>query len=144
MTGLGQLGLVRRDAYQQLGAALFIVAAAGAGAIDFKRDLADAVAVLAKLGFDGVTSLGAVGVLGFEMLHGFGAMLDFLGERVDLRVEFRALLFESGELAGQDEAQLGAHFVAQARIALGFRSLPLQRIHLARDFFENVVDAGEV
>ena len=49
-----------------------------------------------------------------------------------------------GELAGQHDAQLGAHFVAQLGVALGLRGLALQRIHLARDFFEDVVDAGQV
>ena len=114
------------------------------GAVDFEGDLADAVAVLAQLGFDGVSALGAFAVLGFELLHCLGAMLHFFGERVELGVEFGAFVLDGGELAGQHEAQLGAHFFAQAGVALGFGGLALQRIHLARDFFEDVVDAREV
>ena len=63
---------------------------------------------------------------------------------VELRIEFGALLLDRGELAGQHHAQLGAHFFAQPGIALRLRGLPLQRIHLPRDFFENVVHAGQV
>ncbi len=48
------------------------------------------------------------------------------------------------ELAGQQHAQLGAHLIAQLGITLGLRRLPLQRIHLARDFVEDVVDARQV
>ena len=79
MTRLCQFSVRRSGAHHQLGATLFIVAAAGLGAIDFHRNLADPVAVLAQLGFDGVAALGALAVLGFELLHGFGAMLHLLG-----------------------------------------------------------------
>ena len=92
MAGLRQLGFVRCGAYQQFGATLFVVAAAGVGAVDFEGDLADAVAVLAQFGFDGVAALGAFGVLGLELLHGFGAVLHFLGEGVELSVDFGAFL----------------------------------------------------
>ena len=51
---------------------------------------------------------------------------------------------ELRELAGQHNAQLGAHLVAQAGVAFGLRRLPLQRVHLARDFVENVVDARQI
>ena len=49
-----------------------------------------------------------------------------------------------GKLAGQHNPQLGPHFFAQAGVAFSLRSLPLQRIHLSRDFFEDVIDAGQV
>ena len=71
-------------------------------------------------------------------------LLHLFGEGIELRVEFGALLLDGGEPAGQNQVQLGAHFFAQARIALSFGGLALQRIHLARDFVEDVVDAGEV
>ena len=144
VAGLRQLRFGGGGAHQQLGAAFFVVAAAGVGAVDFERDLADAVAVLAQLGFDGVAALRALAVLGFELLHGLGAMLHFLGEGVELGIEFGALLLDCGELAGQHEAQLGAHLLAQPGVALGLRGLALQRIHLARDFVEDVVDAGQI
>ena len=51
---------------------------------------------------------------------------------------------ECGPFAGQDEAQLGAHLVAQLGEALGLRGLALQGIHLARDFVEDVVEARQV
>ena len=95
------------------------------GAIDFERDLADAVAILAQLGFDGVAALGAFGMFNFELLHGLGTMLHLFSEGVELEIEFGALLLDGGELASEDEAQLGAHFLTQAGVALGLACLPL-------------------
>ena len=63
---------------------------------------------------------------------------------VELRIKFRAFLLDGGELAGQHQAQFGAHFFAQARVALGFGGLALEGIHLPRDFVEDVVDTGQV
>ena len=63
---------------------------------------------------------------------------------IDLRVERDAFLIHLGELAGENDAQFGAHFVAQLGIALSFAGLALERVHLARDFFENVIDAVQV
>ena len=48
------------------------------------------------------------------------------------------------EPAGQQHAQFGPHFIAKLGVALGLGRLPLQRIHLARDFVKNVIDAGEI
>ena len=60
------------------------------------------------------------------MLHGLGAMLHFFGEDVELGVDLGALVFDRGEFTGQDDAQLGAHFLAQAGVALGLGGLTLQ------------------
>ena len=59
-------------------------------------------------------------------------------------IESHAFLIHLRELAGQHDAQFGAHLVAQSGIALRLAGLALQRIHLPRDFFENVVDAVQV
>ena len=64
-------------------------------------------------------------------------MRELLLERGSFRIELR-------KLAGQHDAQFVAHLVAQLGVTLGFRRLPLQRIHLPRDFVEDVVDAGQV
>ena len=61
-----------------------------------------------------------------------------------LGVERHAFLVHLGELAGEHDPQLGAHFVAQPGIALGLAGLALERVHLPRDFFEDVVDAVEI
>ena len=79
-----------------------------------------------------------------KLLHGFGAVLHVFGEGVELGVEFGAFLLDRGKLAGQHHAQLGPHLLAQLGVALGLGGLALQRIHLARDFVENIVDAGEI
>ena len=144
MAGLPEFCFLRCRANQQLSAAFFVVTTAGVSAVNLKRDLADALAVLAQLGLNGIAALSSLGVFGFELLHRLGALLEFFGESVELGVEFGALLLDGGEFAGQDQAQLGSHFLAQAGITLGFGGLPLQGIHLPRDFVEDVVNASQV
>ena len=114
------------------------------GTVDFEGDLADPVAVLTQFGLDRVAALRPLVVLAFKLLHLLGAMLHLLGEGVELGVKFGTLLFDRGELAGQNQTQLGPHFFPQPGIALRLRGLPLQRIHLPRDFVEDVVHARQV
>ena len=61
-----------------------------------------------------------------------------------LGVERHAFLVHLGELAGEHDPQFGAHFVAEPGIALGLAGLALERVHLPRDFFKDVVDAVEI
>ena len=51
---------------------------------------------------------------------------------------------ELAHAAGQDDAQAGAQVVAQQAVTLGLGGLALERVHLARDLVEDVVDAREV
>ena len=97
-----------------------------------------------SLGLDRISALRALGMLGFELLHALGLLPNLLAQLIDLRIERHALLIHLRELAGQHDAQLGAHLVAQFGIALGLAGLALQRIHLPRDFFENVVHAVQI
>ncbi len=46
--------------------------------------------------------------------------------------------------AGEDHAEASAKFVAKGSVTLGFGGLALKGGHLASDFVEDVVDAGEV
>ncbi len=142
--GLRQLRFGGSSAYQRLGAALFIVAAARVGTVNLQRNLADAVAILAQFSLDRIAALRALVVLRFIMLDLFRPMLHFLGQDVELGVNFRALVLDLGELAGQHQSQLGAHLVAQAGVAFGLGSLALERVHLPRDFLENVVHAVQI
>lgn len=98
------------------------------------------------LGFTGdcVSPLRAFAVFIIHLLNGFAPGVNLIRKCVQLSVVLRRLLVEFGELTGQHEAKLLAHFVAQLRITLGLRGLTLQRVHLPRDFIEDVVDAGEV
>ena len=63
---------------------------------------------------------------------------------MDLGIERHAFLVHLGELAGEHHPQLGAHLVAQPGIALGLAGLAFERVHLPRDFFENVVHAVQI
>ena len=80
----------------------------------------------------------------FELMDASRCAAAFLRQDGSAARRFRRFPLQLREFAGQHYAQLGAHFIAQPRITLGFRRLPLQRIHLPRDFFENVVDAIQI
>ena len=54
------------------------------------------------------------------------------------------MLVELRELAGQDNPELRPHFISQTGVALGLRCLTFQRVHLARDFFKDVIHAREI
>ena len=120
------------------------MAAAGSGAIDFQVDLAQAISIFAQLSLDCVTVLRPFTVLRLELLHGFGAVLHVLGQRLQLGVEFCAFLINRGKLTRQHHAKLGTHLFAQLGVALGLGGLALQRIHLACHFVENIVHARKV
>ena len=85
-----------------------------------------------------------LGVLGFRLLYVFGLDANLIAQLMNLRVERSALLIHLIKLAGEDNAQFGAHLVAQLTIALGLAGLAFERVHLARDFLENVVDAVQI
>ena len=78
-------------------------------------------------------------------------VVDGGGLCVDLRRE-QGYLFGGGGLlgvelrhaAGEHDAEAGAEFVAERAVALGLGGLTLEGVHLAGDFVEDVVDAGEV
>ena len=142
--GLRQFRFGGCRAHDQFRAALFVGSDARLPAIAFDCDLVEAVAILPRLGLDRVAALRALGVLGFRLLHALGLLADLLAQLMDLGIEGHALLVHLGELAGQHHPQLGAHLVAQSGIALGLAGLALERVHLPRDFFENVVDAVQV
>src|SRR6266849_11155027 len=63
---------------------------------------------------------------------------------MDLGVESHAFLIHLSELAGEHDSQLGPHLVAQPGIALGLAGLALERVHLPRHLFENVVHAVQI
>src|ERR1700759_5646747 len=48
------------------------------------------------------------------------------------------------QAAGEDNAEPAAQFIADGAIALSLGGLTLERGHLPRDLFEDVVHAGEV
>ena len=91
-----------------------------------------------------VSALRALGVVFFRFVHALGLLADFLAQLIDLGIERHAFLAHLGELAGEHNPQLGAHLVAQPGIALGLAGLALERVHLARDLFENVVHAIQI
>ena len=144
LLGLCQFGLERGGTLHQFRATFLVVTTLGESTVGLQLELAQALAVLANFGFDGVSALRALGVLGFGLLNGFSLQTHLFRDGADLRVERGALLLQLSKLAGQHQAQFGPHLLAQLGVALRLRSLALQRIHLPRDFFENVIHAGQV
>ena len=51
---------------------------------------------------------------------------------------------ELGHPTGKNNAEARAKFFAECTVTLRLRGLALERVHLTRNFFEDVVDAGEV
>src|SRR6266404_9384515 len=83
-------------------------------------------------------------MLGLRLLHAVALLADFLAQLMDLGIESHALLVRLGELAGEHDSKFGAHLVAQPGIALGLAGLALERVHLPRDLFENVVHTIQI
>src|SRR6266436_8159007 len=83
-------------------------------------------------------------MLGLRLLHAFTLLADFLAQLMDLGIESHAFLVHLRELAGEHDSKFGAHLVAQPGIALSLAGLPLERVHLPRDFFEDVVHSVEI
>src|SRR4029077_13603620 len=125
-------------------AALLVMTTLGEGTIGLQLELAKTLAILANFGLDRVPALSALGMFGFGLLNGFSLLTHFFRDGADLRVERRALLLELSKLAGQDQAQLGPHLFAKLGVAFCLGGLTLQRIHLTRDFLENIIHAGQI
>ena len=79
----------------------------------------------------------------------------FFGDLIRQRFEFargeiqldgglRGVAFKQAVFAGKHDAQAAFELSLQLAVALGLRGLALERIDLARDLFQDVVDAGEV
>ena len=144
LLSLRQLRFGGRRAHHQLRAALFVGSDARLAAIPFDRDLVETVAILPRLGLNRVSALRALGVLGFGLLHALRLLANFLAQFMDLGIEGHTFLIHLSEPAGEHNPQFGSHLVAQPGIALGLAGLAFERVHLPRDFFENVVHAIQI
>src|SRR6266566_8741390 len=144
MLSLRQLVLRRTGTNDQFRAAFFVVSPLSLRPVRFQLDLIQPLTVLAQLCFDRVSALRALTVLGFELLYVVSLRAHLLRNAIYLSIDHCAFAVQLRELAGEHNPQLGSHFVAQLGIALGFRRLPLQRVHLPRDFLEDVAHARQV
>ena len=70
--------------------------------------------------------------------------MDPLRQRCNLLLQPRLFRIHRGHAAGQHHAQPAAQLVAHRGKPLGLGCLPLQAVHLPRDFFKNVVDARQI
>jgi hypothetical protein len=66
------------------------------------------------------------------------------GGQVQVQRGFGRLPLQHAKLARERHAQAGIHLGFQLAVALGLGGLPLERIHLPGDLFQNVEDARQV
>ena len=97
--------------------ALFVVAAACMGTVDFEGDLADAVAVFTQFGFDSVSALRTLRVLGKDD----DALGPHLGEAAGHRQVFLALARAIHHLAGGKRREEGGMARQDTEVALDTR-----------------------
>ena len=128
----------------EFGDAVGVGGGAGGDALEFDGGLVGLGSGFADLLVERVAVADAFGVLGVHGFDGGGLRVDLGGEERDLFRGGGLLGVELGHAAGEDDAEAGAELVAEGAVTLGLGGLALERVHLAGDFFEDVVDAGEV
>src|SRR5664279_260433 len=139
-----QFSFGRSHAQGQFGAAFLVCAHSGLTAITFDGDLAETIAILSRFALNGVPTLRALRVFSFRLLYALGLNSNFVAELMDLRVESDALLPHLGEFTGEHDAHFRTHLGAQFGITFRLAGLAFEGIHLARDFFEDVVHAVQI
>ncbi len=128
----------------EVGDALLVGVLACAGAFQIDGGLAGARAGFLRAGVELVAAGDGGGVLGVERFDVRGGGVDLRGEGGDLVVERDAGRVHLMEAAGEDDAQAAAQLIAHGGVALGLGGLALERVHLPRDLFEDVVHAREI
>ena len=128
----------------EFGDAVGVGGGAGVDALEFDGGLVGGGPGLADLSIEGVSGGEAFGVLRVHLLDVGGLRVDLGGEGGDLFGGGGLLGIELGHTAGEDDAEAGAELVAEGTVTLGLGCLALEGGHLAGDFVEDIVDAGEV
>jgi len=106
--------------------AFFIGATTRRRAVEIKSQRSELFAVLLALTLDAIAAPRALAMLALHLLDGFALLLNFIHKFVQLLLKRACVHIQLGELAGQHNAQLGAHLVTQLGVALGLRRLALQ------------------
>ena len=128
----------------EVGDALLVGVLACAGALEIDGGLTGTCAGFLRAGIELVAACDGGCVLGVERFDVRGGGVDLRGEGGDLVVERDAGRVHLMEAAGEDDAQAAAQLIAHGGVALGLGGLALERVHLPRDLFEDVVHAREI
>ncbi len=128
----------------EVGDALLVRVLACAGAFEIDGGLAGASAGFLRAGIELIAACDGGGVLGVERFDVRGGGVDLRGEGGDLVVQRDAGRVHLMQAARENDAEAAAQFVADGAIALSLGGLALERVHLPRNLFEDVVHAGEV
>ena len=80
----------------------------------------------------------------FALRHLVAERLEFAGGDVQIDRGLGGIALQQAVLAAEHDAQAGIELDFEFAIALGLGCLPLERIHLAGDFLQDVVDARKI
>ena len=80
----------------------------------------------------------------FALRHLLAERLQFAGGEVQVDRRLGRIALQQAILAGEHHAQAGIQLGLELAVALGLGCLPLERIHLAGDFLQDVVDARQI
>ncbi len=142
LAGLRQVVGAGGEAIRQLGDAVGVGGRASGDALQLDGGLVGLRSGLADLLIERVAVADSFGVFRVHRLDGGGLCVDLRGKRVDLLRRGGLLGVELGHAAGEHNAKPGAKLVTQRTVTLGLGGLAFEGSHLARYFFEDVVDAG--
>ena len=118
---------------------------AAARALGFHLQLGQLLAGLGQPLLDLVAGRPAARSCACSLLgHLLAERAQFGGGQVQVERRFGGVALQQAVLAGEHDAQSGFHLGFEFAVALGLGGLPLERIHLAGDFFQDVEDARQI
>ena len=128
----------------EFGDTVGVCCGASGDALQFDGGLVSLGIGFANLLVEGVAGANAFAVLGVHRLDGRGLGIDLRGEQGNLFRGGGLLDIELGHPTGKNNAETRTKFFAECTVTLRLGGLALERVHLTRDFVEDVVDAGEI
>ena len=139
-----RLLLVLRDALLDGAAFLHLRFQASARALGLHLPLGELLARFGELVLDLVAGHLLALVRLFALRHLLAEGLQFAGGQVQIDRRLGGIALQQAVLAAEHHAQAGFQLDLELAVALGLGRLPLERIHLAGDFLQNVVDARQI
>ncbi len=115
-----------------------------AGAFVLELKLGELFPDFGEFGFEPIADGLFFGALGIGDRRGFGELFERRGSFFEGKVVGLGLLIKGAEADADEGAEAEIELLFQFDIAFGFGGLTLERVHLARDLFEDVEDAGEI
>ena len=115
-----------------------------AGAGGFHVQVREFLPLLGESVLDLIAGLLAALMLLLALAYLVGKRLEFVGREIEVDGRFGGVALEQTVFAGEDQPQARLQVGLELMVAFGLRRLPLQRVHLAGDLFQNVVHARQI